>query len=719
MADMATESPSTDSMITSLKRVSIITPLPIRSSKASSSHTKSLEEEDHIAAFKKMLDDILDNVVASSLSQDPETSLDSKPSGYSLSSSNYLSTSAATAARLNRSTALGYLLPQPKNHFAKLKGPHGRAEFPESSVDPDLLHKLEEQNNLLPPQDSTSFLLARLERQNGLLDTDPKSVCIESNILKGNLNTLQRLISDSTALNSPNCGTVDPISSGSKLMEPQEGDEEIDWEFWGMLAQDYNAVARKLPHLLAARVRQGLPSKLRGLIWQSMSQASSTYLETMYSQLLKEDSPYERIIQRDLARTFPQIDMFKEEGGKGQEGLRNILKAYSLYDPHVGYCQGLGFLVGPLLMNMDEREAFCVFVRLMETYDMRTMFTLNMEGLQLRLYQFSALLSEHLPMLHAHLSFHSIHPAMYASQWFLSLFAYTYPLPLVLRIFDVVFSEGAPETIMRVAVAFLKKNEEKMMQLQEFEDLLDVLSTKLYDVYESNAGEVIRDAMKLSTEITKDKLDALAVSYVAELEDQQKRAGEVTSKRFKDRFGAIKGSPTTNAEEAKSTVTASYSSSSVKQSKPKIKGGSRLSIAASFGSSASLLLGGSGASSNDDEVAASSGAARFPMTAGASDSMLLEQIQDLAKALSTMQREHVEITESLVMAKMEKSQYMEEVDELRKKMADMERQQNRASMMSAISPSVMSNSDGASSVTVSSPRTITYDDKMRSRGDGH
>lgn len=120
-----------------------------------------------------------------------------------------------------------------------------------------------------------------------------------------------------------------------------------------MLVQDYNAVASKLPHLLSARVRQGLPSKLRGLIWQSMSQASSTYLETMYTQLVKEPSPYERIIQRDLARTFPQVDMFKEDGGKGQEMLGNILKAYSLYDPHVGYCQGLGFLVGPLLMNVS------------------------------------------------------------------------------------------------------------------------------------------------------------------------------------------------------------------------------------------------------------------------------------------------------------------------------------------------------------------------------
>ncbi|GJJ68849.1 hypothetical protein EMPS_01195 [Entomortierella parvispora] len=659
---------------------------------------KSADDEDHVASFKRMLDDILDNASSESLSHGLESSLNGSNrfgAGPAFLSS---PSAAASRARLNNNTTLAYLLPQPKGHFSKIKGGHSRSDLSsDNAVDSDLLHKLEEQNSLLPPQDSTSFLLARLERQNGLLDTDPKSICIESNILKGNLSTLHRLIADSTTLNSPNSETVDPMSSLASVLEPQAGDEEIDWEFWGMLVQDYNAVASKLPHLLSARVRQGLPSKLRGLIWQSMSQASSTYLETMYTQLLKEHSPYERIIQRDLARTFPQIDMFKEDGGKGQEMLGNILKAYSLYDPHVGYCQGLGFLVGPLLMNMDEKEAFCVFVRLMETYDMRTMFTLNMEGLQLRLYQFSALLSEHLPMLHAHLSFHSIHAAMYASQWFLSLFAYTYPLPLVLRIYDVVFTEGAPETIMRVAVAFLKKNEEKLMQLQEFEDLLEVLSSKLYDVYDDNAGSVIKDAMALSSEISKDKLDSLAMAYLAELEDQQKRAGEVTSKRFRDRFGSSKAKP----EEPK------VAQLSAKKSSPKLKrGGSRLSIAASFGSSASLAL-------NDDEEDTSE--ATTQQKSNNADTMLLEQIQDLAKALSCLQRDHVEVTEGLVAAKMEKMQYMEELDVLRKKVTDMERQQNRASMMSAMAPSVMSQSDTASSVTMSSPRTLVHEDgKMMS-----
>src|ERR1700730_6278383 len=101
--------------------------------------------------------------------------------------------------------------------------------------------------------------------------------------------------------------------------------------------------------------------------------------------------------------------------------------------------------------------------RLMETYDMRTMFTLNMEGLQLRLYQFTSLLAQILPKLSDHLAALSVHPPMFASQWFLTLFAYTFPISLVMRIYDIIFAEGAAETIMRIAIAMLKKSEDVIL----------------------------------------------------------------------------------------------------------------------------------------------------------------------------------------------------------------------------------------------------------------
>ncbi|OBZ91398.1 Ecotropic viral integration site 5 like protein [Choanephora cucurbitarum] len=193
-----------------------------------------------------------------------------------------------------------------------------------------LFDRLKEENAKLPPQDSTAFILALVERQNVLLERDPKSIYIHSNKLKANFSTVQKLVH----------GNMDEI------------EEDIDWGFWEAVIEDSDQVALKLPHLLSLKLKSGIPSKVRGLIWQAMSKSASLHLETVYKQLCSERSPHERIIQRDLSRTFPRIDMFKQEDGHGQNAMKRILEAYSLYDTEVGYCQGLAFLVGPLLMNV-------------------------------------------------------------------------------------------------------------------------------------------------------------------------------------------------------------------------------------------------------------------------------------------------------------------------------------------------------------------------------
>lgn len=73
-----------------------------------------------------------------------------------------------------------------------------------------------------------------------------------------------------------------------------------------------------------------------------------------------------QVIRRDIARTYPEHEFFKEKDGLGQESLFNVMKAYSLHDREVGYCQGSAFIVGLLLMQMPEEEAFAVVVKLMQ-----------------------------------------------------------------------------------------------------------------------------------------------------------------------------------------------------------------------------------------------------------------------------------------------------------------------------------------------------------------
>ncbi|KAI8321481.1 RabGAP/TBC [Martensiomyces pterosporus] len=242
-----------------------------------------------------------------------------------------------------------------------------------------------------------------------------------------------------------------------------------DGDFWLSVVSDLSGLQKRAPLHLAAKIRAGIPPRIRGVVWQTLTKARSTYLQTVYTQLIKEYSPHERIIRRDLTRTFPKIPVFKREGGEGQQRLFRILKAYSLYDAEVGYCQGLGFIIGPLMMSMGECEAFCVLVRLMETYDLRGMFTEDMAGLHLRLYQFQILAAEIIPDVMAHLEAHGVLPAMYVPAWFLSLFAYTMPLSFVLRAMDVLMAEGAPESIMRIGISLLRRNAESILRQEDFE----------------------------------------------------------------------------------------------------------------------------------------------------------------------------------------------------------------------------------------------------------
>lgn len=96
----------------------------------------------------------------------------------------------------------------------------------------------------------------------------------------------------------------------------------------------------------------------------------------------------------------------------------------SRYDPECGYCQGLPFIVAPLLLVSPDEEAFCQLVRLMHSYDLRAHFLPEMPGLQLRLFQFDRLIEEMLPVLHTHFLRQGVKSSMYCSQWFLTLFAY-------------------------------------------------------------------------------------------------------------------------------------------------------------------------------------------------------------------------------------------------------------------------------------------------------
>jgi hypothetical protein len=111
------------------------------------------------------------------------------------------------------------------------------------------------------------------------------------------------------------------------------------------------------------------------------------------------------------------------------------------------------------------------------------MFIQDMPGLHLHLYQFERLLEDLEPALYCHLRRRSVTPQLYATQWFLTLFAYRFPLQLVLRIYDLIFEEGLESTILRFGVAIMRRNAMALLGMKDMNTLSTFLKEKLFDVY--------------------------------------------------------------------------------------------------------------------------------------------------------------------------------------------------------------------------------------------
>ncbi|KAF9546700.1 GTPase-activating protein [Mortierella hygrophila] len=348
------------------------------------------------------------------------------------------------------------------------------------------------------------LLLARLEAQNSVLEQDPKG----------------RATSE----------TSSEIDRAFGHAKEESASEDVDWDYWGSLMHDYNGVVKKNPKQLTVMIQKGVPQAIRGLTWQLLAHSKDAQLEATYADLLKETSSHEKQIQRDMSRTFPNHEHFQAEG-LGQESLFNVVKAYSLYDAEVGYCQGLSFVVGPLLLNMPDEEAFCVLVKMMTSYDMRGHFTPDMNTLQLRLYQFEQLMEETVPLVHKHFLNQGIRSTMYASQWFMTLFAYKFPLDLVFRIYDTLLVEGV-ESLLRFAIALLKASHDQILN-HEFETLIEFLKNGLFEPYMNDPSMFVKDAYNVK--VTPKKLTQYTQKYQTMIQRQQAELAAEESLRESNR----------------------------------------------------------------------------------------------------------------------------------------------------------------------------------------
>ncbi|KAM9850908.1 LOW QUALITY PROTEIN: TBC1 domain family member 4 [Aulostomus maculatus] len=265
-------------------------------------------------------------------------------------------------------------------------------------------------------------------------------------------------------------------------------------------------------------VCQGVPKGRRGEVWLLLSHQHrlchrlpqrQPAPDTPYHDLLKQLTAQQHAILVDLGRTFPTHQYFSVQLGPGQLSLYNLLKAYSLLDTEVSYCQGISFVAGVLLLHMCEEQAFDMLKFLMYDLGIRRQYKPDMVSLQIQMYQLSRLLHDYHRELYNHFEEHEISPSLYAAPWFLTLFASQFPLGFVSRIFDLIFVQGT-EVIFKVALCLLSSHEGEIVECDSFESIVDYLKTTLPTLTRTQMEQTIAKVTEM--DISK-QLHAYEVEY--------------------------------------------------------------------------------------------------------------------------------------------------------------------------------------------------------------
>ncbi len=236
-------------------------------------------------------------------------------------------------------------------------------------------------------------------------------------------------------------------------------------EKWRQMINNFEEYRTKKLRKLKKRTRKGIPDSVRSYVWQLFGEIEHFKVKDLYEKLQKEaiDEDTEITIIKDLDRTLPACQLFKDKYGKGQRSLFKVLSAYSKYNKEIGYVQGMAYLVALFLIYMDEESAFYLLHSIVKKYGLERIFLPGFPDLKKKFYVLLNLEKKFIPKIYDILKRDGVMPSIYASEWFICLFSKDLKPNILVRIFDTFLLEGY-KVIYRFSLAFLKMQEKEFIK---------------------------------------------------------------------------------------------------------------------------------------------------------------------------------------------------------------------------------------------------------------
>ncbi|MEE6470606.1 hypothetical protein FKM82_009013 [Ascaphus truei] len=221
---------------------------------------------------------------------------------------------------------------------------------------------------------------------------------------------------------------------------------------WSKLLQETTYVEKSIK--VKRYIRKGIPNEHRSLVWMIMSgaQAQMELNPGYYRSILAEGEKNEKLVETivtDLNRTFPDNVKFRKSANPClQQALYNILVAYGHHNRNVGYCQGMNFITGYLiLVTKDEEKSFWLLDALIG-HILPDYYSPAMMGLKTDQEVLGELVKMKVPAVAELMERHGVMWTLVVSRWFICLFIDVLPV-------EKIFAE--PGSLSRTTIKKLRE----------------------------------------------------------------------------------------------------------------------------------------------------------------------------------------------------------------------------------------------------------------------
>eukprot|EP00658_Telonema_sp_P-2_P003772 TRINITY_DN1140_c0_g4_i3.p1 TRINITY_DN1140_c0_g4~~TRINITY_DN1140_c0_g4_i3.p1 ORF type:complete len:405 (-),score=100.35 TRINITY_DN1140_c0_g4_i3:451-1665(-) len=306
------------------------------------------------------------------------------------------------------------------------------------------------------------------------------------------------------------------MSSGS------QEEQVVAWHEW--LCQDCAAAAARCGGVVLEReliskaqdyARHGIPAAYRRTVYGLLSHPVSPGVYASYCAKADSWSDNEILnqIDRDINRTFTLHPAFMPTA-QGVQSLRSVLRAVAMRFPYIGYCQGMNFVAGLLLVVTKsgashdfstqvqavsleetreiEESAFWIVCGLVDSLLPEAYFGSDrhnklpqLHGLRNSLEVVTFLMESRTPGLVAHLKDLGLPPSVFAVRWLPCLFSGCLPAETCLRIWDLLFAFGEC-VLYQAAVALMEMHAEQLMDTDDPQQAFDIIQNASASMYDAD-----------------------------------------------------------------------------------------------------------------------------------------------------------------------------------------------------------------------------------------